>query len=228
MIDPRRTETAALADEHLAVRPGADVAVLAAVAAALLDDGDDAAEVAELLRPRTRSTALRARARPLHGRAGRRRRPTSTPTAIERLIADVRAHRGRLAVMCGTGTTMARDGILVEWLRWVLLDPHRLARSARRHALPATVRSAGCARPPRRRARRRRPRPGPASRPELARVVGQVPAVALADEIEAGHVRALVVTGGNPLTAVPRARPPAGRAGARSRCSSSSTCSRAS
>ena len=32
----------------------------------------------------------------------------------------------------------------------------------------------------------------------LRRVAGQVPAVALVDEIEAGHVRALVVTGGNP------------------------------
>jgi anaerobic selenocysteine-containing dehydrogenase len=34
-------------------------------------------------------------------------------------------------------------------------------------------------------------------------VAGQVPAVALADEIEAGHVRSLVVTGGNPITAFP-------------------------
>ena len=34
-------------------------------------------------------------------------------------------------------------------------------------------------------------------------MVGQVPVVALADEIEAGHVRALVITGGNPIGAVP-------------------------
>ena len=34
-------------------------------------------------------------------------------------------------------------------------------------------------------------------------MAGQLPAVALADEIEAGHVRALVVTGGNPITAFP-------------------------
>ena len=64
----------------------------------------------------------------------------------------------------------------------------------------------------------RAPPPSPggrrASRPELPRVLGQVPAVALADEIEAGNIRALVVTGGNPLTAFPRAGPPARRAGA--------------
>ena len=59
---------------------------------------------------------------------------------------------------------------------------------------------------------RRRPRtgagtpalPSTASRPELPRVVGQVPAVALVDEIEAGNIRALFVTGGNPLTAFPQ------------------------
>jgi hypothetical protein len=57
------------------------------------------------------------------------------------------------------------------------------------------------------RLRRRRPSPpGPpaASRPELPRVLGQIPAVALVDEIEAGHIRALFVTGGNPLTAFPQ------------------------
>ena len=34
-------------------------------------------------------------------------------------------------------------------------------------------------------------------------MAGQLPTVALADEIEAGHVRALLVTGGNPITAFP-------------------------
>jgi anaerobic selenocysteine-containing dehydrogenase len=58
----------------------------------------------------------------------------------------------------------------------------------------------------RRRDRARAPdrRPGAPSRPELPRVLGQMPAVALADEIEAGHVRALLVTGGSPLTAFPQ------------------------
>jgi hypothetical protein len=35
-------------------------------------------------------------------------------------------------------------------------------------------------------------------------VIGQLPAVALVDEIEAGNIRALFVTGGNPLTAFPQ------------------------
>ena len=45
VLDPRRTETAALADEYVAVKPGADVAVLAALANALLTDGADEQEL---------------------------------------------------------------------------------------------------------------------------------------------------------------------------------------
>ncbi len=45
--------------------------------------------------------------------------------------------------------------------------------------------------------------PGPASRPELPRRLGEHPAAALADEIESNNVRALIVVGGNPLAAFP-------------------------
>ena len=39
VIDPRRTETAELADIHIRVRPGRDAFVLAALAAILVQDG---------------------------------------------------------------------------------------------------------------------------------------------------------------------------------------------
>jgi anaerobic selenocysteine-containing dehydrogenase len=45
--------------------------------------------------------------------------------------------------------------------------------------------------------------PGPTSRPDLASRFGEWPCAALADEIEAGNVRALLVIGGNPLTSLP-------------------------
>ena len=45
-------------------------------------------------------------------------------------------------------------------------------------------------------------RPGPASRPDLPRFLAEHPCAALADEIEAGNVRALVSFGGNPLVAI--------------------------
>jgi anaerobic selenocysteine-containing dehydrogenase len=92
---------------------------------------------------------------------------------------------------------MASDGILVEWLRWVVLV---LSGSLDRPGGMRFNRGAvNRLRPP----RPAPPAPGPESRPELGRVAGQVPAVALADEIEAGAVRALVVTGGNPISAFP-------------------------
>jgi anaerobic selenocysteine-containing dehydrogenase len=194
VIDPRRTETAALADEHLAVRPGSDVALLAAVVAALLVDGPPAdepcrpADLADLRAAFAEWTPARAAAAAGIG-----------VEAVERLVVAVLAHRGRIAAMCGTGTTMAADGILVEWLRWlVLVLSGSLDRPGGMHFHRGLVQRL---RPPRASGA---PAPaGPRSRPELPRMAGQLPAVALADEIEAGHVRALFVTGGNPIVAFP-------------------------
>jgi anaerobic selenocysteine-containing dehydrogenase len=45
--------------------------------------------------------------------------------------------------------------------------------------------------------------PGPASRPWLPHRFGEHPCAGLVPEIEAGNVRALLVVGGNPLTALP-------------------------
>ncbi|MCU1396112.1 MAG: putative dehydrogenase [Ilumatobacteraceae bacterium] len=195
VLDPRRTESAALADEHVPVRPGSDVAVLAAIANELLRDG---ADPTELCRPDDLA-ALRVVLAPFT----LARAATVADVAVEsleRLLADIRERPGRLAVFCGTGTTMAADGVLVEWLRWVLL------------VLTGSLDRAGGMRFNRGVVNRPQPpHPGasapaalrPASRPELPRIAGQIPSVALADEIEAGNLRALVVTGGNPLSAFP-------------------------
>jgi anaerobic selenocysteine-containing dehydrogenase len=194
VVDPRRTETAAHADEHLAVRPGADVTLMAALAAALFDDGADPTErcaPADL-------AALRVALAPFTLERAAAVADVEVETLV-RLVAEIRAHPGRLAVMCGTGTTMAVDGVLVEWLRWVLLV---LSGSLdRKGGMRFNRGVVNRPRPPR--ADPRLPAPGPSSRPELPRVAGQLPAVAMVDEIEAGRLRALVVTGGNPLTAFP-------------------------
>ena len=107
---------------------------------------------------------------------------------------------------CGTGVTMARDGVLAEWLRWVvLIASGSLDRAGGMHFHRGVVQRL------RRRDRARAPprSPSPASRPELPRVLGQIPAVALVDEIEAGNIRALVRHRRQPAHRVPATGAPA-------------------
>ena len=199
VLDPRRTETAARADVHVPVLPGADVVVLAAVANALLENGADEQELSEHC-DAAEVSALRTA---LAGFTVERAAATADvdPALLGQLVAEVRAHRGRIAMHCGTGVTMSRDGVLAEWLRWVvLIASGSLDRATGMHFHRGVVH----------RLRKRRTSssppdsPSPRSRPELPRVVGQIPAVALVDEIEAGNIHALFITGGNPLTAFPQ------------------------
>lgn len=199
VLDPRRSESAALADEHLAVRPGADVAVLGALAAALLADGADPEELADRCEPGAAAALRRSLAPFTMARAAAAAGVDEAD--LYRLVDDVRAQPGRLAIMCGTGVTMSRDGVVAEWLRWVLLI---LSGSLDRAGGMRFNRGAiNRLRPRRETPGPRRPDSGARSRPELPRVVDQMPAVALCDEIESGNLRALVITGGNPVTAFP-------------------------
>ncbi|CAN5790025.1 molybdopterin oxidoreductase family protein [soil metagenome] len=196
VLDPRRSETAAQADRVLAVRPGSDVAILAWLCAELLAHGADHEELAERCTPED-VAALRLVT------AGFTVERAAGASGIEEaelgdLVAEVLANRGRLAVMCGTGLTMGRDGILAEWLRWALLI---LSGSLDREGGMRFNR--GAISRPTKPPRRTPELPGPPSRPELRTVIGQYPCVAMVDEIEAGNLRALVLGGGNPITAFP-------------------------
>ena len=197
VVDPRRTETAAHADHHLAARPGSDTAILAFLCRGLLEAGADPIEVAERCNPDD-IAVLRDVLEPFTidraaGASG------LSADELEGLLAAVRAHVGRLAVMCGTGLTMSRDGVLAEWLRWVLLAlSGSLDREGGMRFNQGTV-----SRPVRPPTGPAKVRPGPPSRPDLRTVIGQFPCVAMVDEIEAGNLRALVIGGGNPLTAFP-------------------------
>lgn len=194
-IDPRRTESAALSNEHLVTRPGSDVILLAALVRELLGDdpcqaalarscrGEDILRLTETVTPFTLEAAVVATG--------------CDRASIDRLVADLRSAHGGLAIFCGTGITMSLDGVLAEWLRWVLLimtdsldvvGGMRFNRGVVNQLAPVT------------RAARN---DGPVSRPDLPRVVGQMPVAAMVDEIEAGRLRVLVVTGGNPLSAFP-------------------------
>ena len=200
VLDPRRTETASLADRHLPLRAGTDHLVLAWLVRELLTDGADAAELATACHaadveasaaPWRRSTVIASPPR-----------PAWTPEDLDALLAAVRASPGRVAAMAGTGVMMSAHGLVAEWLRWVLLivtgslDRGGAMRFNDGMLFPLEGRLRAPAEPP-------PPPPGPRSRPELSGWAGQYPCVAMADEIRAGHLRALVVAGGSPLTAFP-------------------------
>lgn len=196
VLDPRRTETAANADVHLSTRPGSDTIVLAALVNSLLSEERCAAALRRTCREEDVASLIGAVA------------PFDLESAsiaagvdladVERLLDELRNSQGSVALFCGTGTTMSSDGILVEWLRWVLLimtdsldtpGGMRFNRGVVNRLAPVRE---GASVPA-----------GPRSRPDLRRVAGQMPVAALVDEIERGAVRVLVVTGGNPLSALP-------------------------
>ncbi len=198
VVDPRRTETAAIADRHVAARPGSDAIVLAWLVRERLDhplpeaalEATTAADRAVLTRALHPFTLDRAAAS-----AG------VEPATLLELRDAVLAAEGALATWCGTGVTMSRDGLVAEWLRWALLALSGSLDTGRgMHFHRGTIF-------PLRRSRRAvtaAPNSRPiAGRPELRHWIGQDPCVALADEVAHGSVRALVVAGANPLTAFP-------------------------
>jgi anaerobic selenocysteine-containing dehydrogenase len=208
VLDPRRTETAALADHHLPLRAGTDHLVLAWLVREVLTDGADTAELDAACHP-THVAALRAALAPFD----RRRVANATgvdPDDLDALLATVRSSPGRVASMAGTGVMMSAQGLVAEWLRWVLLivtgslDRGGAMRFNDGLLFPLEERLRAPAEPV-------PPPAGPRSRPELSGWAGQYPCVAMADEIRGGHLRALVVAGGSPLTAFPD---PAGIRGA--------------
>jgi anaerobic selenocysteine-containing dehydrogenase len=196
VLDPRVSETARLADRHLAARPGTDYAVFAHVLRALLAAGVDTEVLAQRA---TGLEDLRAAVAPFDGPTTCRLTGVDQSGLDELVRAVVGA--GRLAILTGTGSTMSVPGNLTEWLAWALLvmtdsfdqpggmwfNPGLFARLDRFDKLPAVG----------------PPAPGCPTRPDIPPCGGEWPASLIPDEIEAGRLRALIVVGGNLVTALP-------------------------
>jgi anaerobic selenocysteine-containing dehydrogenase len=205
VIDPRRTETARLADRHIAPRPGTDYAVLAYMVGEILREGSNQQYLADHA---INVDALRSAVVPF---------TAETVSAIadvdiadvDELVAAIRRH-GRLAGKSGTGLSMSAKPCVPEWLLWALhivtgsferpgglwFNPDFFVRVDRR------LRDAATSGLPLSSAVAPTGSPAP-SRPELAPRPDERPSAALVDEIEQGNVRALVVFGGNPVLSMP-------------------------
>jgi anaerobic selenocysteine-containing dehydrogenase len=196
VVDPRTTESARLANRHLAIRPGTDHVLLAWLVRSILEAGVDRDELA---RRADHVDGLAAAVAPYPLDVTARLTGVAEQDLLDLLAAVRRA--GRLAVLTGTGVTMSPAGNAVEWLTWALLvltdsidrpggmwcNPGYLAKLDERESMPA----AGP------------PRPGPATRPDIPALMGEWPAAVIPAEIEAGNLRALVVLGGSIVTALP-------------------------
>ncbi|MGH3441705.1 MAG: molybdopterin-dependent oxidoreductase, partial [Nitriliruptorales bacterium] len=116
VVDPRRSRTAARADEHVPVRPGTDVVLLAAMANVLFDEalvdlGRLAAHVAGVERVEEALKAFTPGVAARHCRVGEE--------TIRRLAREL-ASAERGVVYGRIGTTTVRFGTVTSWLVDVL------------------------------------------------------------------------------------------------------------
>lgn len=200
VIDPRRTRTAEAASEHVAIRPGTDAFLLLAMAETLFAEGlVDLGRLAPLV---TGLEEVRRLAADFPADAVAER--TGVPAGTIRRLARELAAAERAVVYGRLGTTTQSFGTVTSWLVDVLnvltgnLDRpggamFPLAAAGQPNSRPGT----------RRPFRHGRWTSRVSGHPE---VMGELPAVALAEEIATpgeGQVRALVTLSGNPCVSVP-------------------------
>jgi len=202
VVDPRRTETAAIADRHLAIRPGADVFLLLGMVHTLFDEG--------LLRLRHLAShaagvdTLQAAVQPYAPEAMAAR--CGIDAATIRTLARELAAAERGVVYGRIGTCTQPYGTLCSWLVDVLnvltgqLDAPGGAMFPKAPAFAAnTLGQAGSGRG----IITGRHRSRVSGAPE---VFGEIPMGCLAEEIETpgeGQLRALITIASNPVLSAP-------------------------
>jgi anaerobic selenocysteine-containing dehydrogenase len=202
VIDPRRTETAAVADEHHFIRPGSDVYLLAAMAHTLFDEGLVRLGRIEPLLDGVE--ALRAAMLPFAPERVAAR--TGIDAATIRRLARELAAAPRACVYGRLGTCTQRFGTLASWLVDVLnaLTGHLDEPGSAMFSKAAAFADNAMGRPGRGRGivhGRHRSRVSGA--PE---VWTELPITVLAEEIEtpgAGQIRALFTIASNPVLSAP-------------------------
>jgi anaerobic selenocysteine-containing dehydrogenase len=193
VVDPRRTRTAKLADEHLFIRPGTDAYLLFGIVHTLLAQNlsDVRVEVEGL-------DEIRAAARDFtpDAVAGRTGVPAETVVRLARELAAAPS----AAVYARIGTCTAEFGTLTQWLVEVInMLTGNLDRAG--GAMFTTAAALGIV----------RTRPFRIGRwtsrvRELPETMGEFPIATLADEITTpgeGQVRTLITVAGNPVLSAP-------------------------
>jgi anaerobic selenocysteine-containing dehydrogenase len=198
VVDPRRTETARLADLHLEIAPGTDVALAAHLVRLRLQsrcdneyldraaDRDSIPRLSDAVAPYDRD--LTARFCELD------------PLDLDR-AATLLDSVDRVSCVSGTGVSMGPAANATEWLGWALAAvTGSLDRDGGMLVNPGVIRPQSETGPT---TMDRVTGPPPSSRPEFEHAYGEYPSAILCDEIRAGTVRALISFGGNVLASFP-------------------------
>jgi anaerobic selenocysteine-containing dehydrogenase len=202
VVDPRRSRTAEAADEHVFIRPGTDAFLLIAMVHALFEEGlvdvggldeilnglDDVERLAKDFSPEVVAPV------------------TGVSAATIRRIARELAAAPTACVYGRIGTTVQEFGTLTSWLVDVLnVCTGNLDRpGGAMFATPAT--GSGNTRGKPRTGRGLRTGRRTSRVRGLPETMGELPVVALAEEIETpgeGQIRALVTIAGNPVVSTP-------------------------
>jgi anaerobic selenocysteine-containing dehydrogenase len=200
VIDPSRTRTAELADRHLAVRPGSDAALLFAIVHVLFDE--DLVDLGRLGDHVTGVDRVRAAAQDFPPDAVAQHCGVDADEI--RTLAREIAAAPSAAVYGRIGTSTVEFGTLTSWLVDVVnILTGNLDQPGGVMFASSTI--AGAPRPA-------RPGRGFATGRWRSRVSGhrevlsEMPAVALAEEIETpgeGQIRAMITIAGNPVLSAP-------------------------
>jgi anaerobic selenocysteine-containing dehydrogenase len=188
VIDPRRTETAELADIHLAVKPGTDAWLLAAILAILVEEDlvDHAFVSAHVPASELEPVLAMLRSIPIAEACGR----TGLEEALVRKTARVIGKAQRFASFEDLGVQMNRESTLVSYLHRLLIVLTGSLGKPGTHFIPTMLVDIGNGE-----AKHVSPVVG-------ARIVGGlVPCNVIADEILAHHprsFRAMIVEASNP------------------------------
>jgi len=199
VVDPRRTETADRADQHLAIRPGGDAALLLALLHVLFAERlARPGRLASFTDGLDRLESLAARFPPERVAA----RTGIAPDAVRRLARDFAGAEAPVAYG-RVGVCTQEFGALASWL---VLALNAVTGSLDRPGgamLPSPAVDLVAQSPPGSFGRHRTRVRG------LPAFGGELPVAALAEEIEApgpGQIRALVTFAGNPVLSTPNGK----------------------
>jgi len=202
VVDPRRSETAAAADEHLPIRPGGDALLLAGIAHTLFDEGMvKLGRLADHANGLDEARAALAPFAPEITAAG-----CGIPAQTQRRLARELAAAPHAAVYGRIGTCTTRFGTVNSWLVDLInvltgnLDREGGAMFAKAAAFaPNTQGRPGVGKGVATGRRRSRVSGAP-------EVFGELPITVMAEEMETpgeGQVRALITIASNPVLSAP-------------------------